>query len=568
MKPSAFAALLIASAAAAFAAHAQLADGPDNPKLVPPAPVNERPLKLSGDPDRPVELVVTLYTPPGSGPFPLAIVNHAAANGRSPADTPRHRYSYLAYYFMSRGYAVALPMMRGYAGSAGQQVNNGCDYGELALQNGRDIAGVITALGSFAQIDTSRVVVAGEGFGGWNSLGAAALNPPGVHGVVDFFGGLNSSGCDERQGGTQEGLTNGARRLGAATSIPSLWFYGDNDKLLPPEAWLPMFKAYTREGGQAELADLGHAMDASQLSQIASFPAWIPRLDGFLAKIGLPSSETYPAYMPLPWPRPTHFAALQDVAAVPEINPTGRELYQKFLGEPFPRVFLIGTGGQAVAANGSFDPYAAALEACRHNHVACSPYAMDNDVVWNPAAPTPVPPTTQFAALSDIQAVPFLNAKGRQAYARFLEQPLPRAFVVAPDGQSATTQGGKDPLGRALALCHANGLDCRPYAVDQQVVWVAGRVPATPPRPAAPHLAPLTDTQAVPWISDKGRATYAHFLTVPSPRAFVIAPGGESVASQGGYDPLARALAVCQKAGLQCQPYAVNNDVVWQKPSE
>ena len=60
----------------ALGAHAQ--DDTDNPLLMPPAPLNEKVLSLPGDPQRPVTLQVTLFTPPGSGPFPLAVVNHGA----------------------------------------------------------------------------------------------------------------------------------------------------------------------------------------------------------------------------------------------------------------------------------------------------------------------------------------------------------------------------------------------------------------------------------------------------------------------------------------------------------
>jgi dienelactone hydrolase len=549
---------------------AQVADGPDNPKMLPPAPLNVRELRLPGDPDRPVTLVVTLYVPPGPGPFPLAVVNHAAANGRSPADTPRHRYSYLAYYFMSRGYAVALPMIRGYAGSGGQQANHGCDFSELALENGRDIAGVITALAPFAQVDTNRVVIAGEGLGGWNTLGAAALNPPGVRGAIDFFGLFGSSGCGPIQGGALAGFTDGARRLGAATTTtPSLWFFGDGDKDMPADLWRPMFKAYTAQGGQAELVDVGTGMSAGQLALIESFRFWVPRVDAFLAKIGMPAQNIYPEYMPLPWPKPSGFAPLEDAAAIPNASAGSQDLYRKFLGARWPRVFAVAPGGQSVLAAGFFDPLAAALGECRAHQLACTPYAVDNDVVYRPEASapaplTPVPPASHFAALQDLNAVPFLAAKGRAAYANFLTQPLPRAFVVAPDGQSATTQGGTDPLGRALALCQSHGLDCRPYAVDNQVVWVSGQVPAQAPRPPASHFAAISDVMAVPYLSEKGRAAYAHFLSVQPPRAFVIAPGGASVAAQGGYDPLSRALATCRRAGLECAPYAVDKDVVWQ----
>jgi len=52
------------------------------------------------------------------------------------------------------------------------------------------------------------------------------------------------------------------------------------------------------------------------------------------------------------------------------------------------------------------------------------------------------------------------------------------------------------------------------------------------------------------------------------PRVFVVAPDGTSVASHGGYDPLARALGLCKKAGRNCLPYAVDESVVWVAPAK
>jgi hypothetical protein len=80
-----------------------------------------------------------------------------------------------------------------------------------------------------------------------------------------------------------------------------------------------------------------------------------------------------------------------------------------------------------------------------------------------------------YAVLNDISAVPWVNAASRELYAKFLTLKPPRAFAVAPGGQAASTQGGYDPLGRALAKCKLNGLTCKPYAVDNSVVW-------TPPK--------------------------------------------------------------------------------------
>ncbi|MEJ0047332.1 MAG: hypothetical protein WDN04_15400 [Rhodospirillales bacterium] len=69
-------------------------DYAQNARAVPPAPLHEAVLHLSGDPARPVDLVVTLYTPDGAGPFPLAVVNHGVNGSKErPADMARHRYN-------------------------------------------------------------------------------------------------------------------------------------------------------------------------------------------------------------------------------------------------------------------------------------------------------------------------------------------------------------------------------------------------------------------------------------------------------------------------------------------
>jgi dienelactone hydrolase len=474
----------------------------------------------------------------------------------------RHRYTYSAYYFLSRGYAVAMPMARGYNASGGQQGNYGCDLGQIAVDNGRDIAGVISDLAAFPQVDATRVVVVGQSFGGWNTLGVGALNPPGVHGTIDFFGGVHSTGCRPTQGDEVTSLVDGARRLGAATTIPSLWFYGQNDSLFPPATWQPMYKAYTREGGQAQLVDVGSFMDDSHqmLSHLESFPIWVPKVDSFLEKIGLPSREIFPEYMPLPKPPPTHFAALADVNAVPWISADGRAVYEQFLAKPLPRVFIIATGGQSEAVSTTFDPLGRGLAECRARGWQCRVYAYDNDVVWSPTAPPPRPPATHFAAIDDVQAVPYLNEQGRAAYAHFLTQPLPRAFALSASGQSVATHGGADPAGRALELCKEHGITCRPYAVDNAVVWVP---PPPVHLPPATGYAKLNDVNAVPWINAKGREAYARFLNLKIPRAFVVATSGASATTQGGYDPLGRALSLCEKAGLTCRAYAVNDQVIW-----
>uniref|UniRef100_UPI001F3D5336 alpha/beta hydrolase family protein n=1 Tax=Paraburkholderia adhaesiva TaxID=2883244 RepID=UPI001F3D5336 len=86
----------------------------------------------SADPD--VRLQTTIIVPDGKGPFPLAVMNHGATSNEPPSQQPRYRFTFSAYYFLSRGYAVALPMMRGYAGSQGILTDGRCDDVRVGLE--------------------------------------------------------------------------------------------------------------------------------------------------------------------------------------------------------------------------------------------------------------------------------------------------------------------------------------------------------------------------------------------------------------------------------------------------
>lgn len=83
----------------------------------------------------------------------------------------------------------------------------------------------------------------------------------------------------------------------------------------------------------------------------------------------------------------------------------------------------------------------------------------------------------------------------------------------------------------------------------------------------ASSAANLRDVQAIPHLDERGRAGYQEFLSAPSPRAFVIAPGGswawraEMPTSEMA---LEAALQDCRRHTEQrCVPYAVDDAVVF-----
>jgi hypothetical protein len=99
-----------------------------------------------------------------------------------------------------------------------------------------------------------------------------------------------------------------------------------------------------------------------------------------------------------------------------------------------------------------------------------------------PAPAVSVTADTDFAKIDDVQAVPLLSPKGREAYVNWLSKPLPRAFVIGPDGSATWTAGAYQPKSaddpadateRALARCEKRvGKPCKVYASDRRVVWV------------------------------------------------------------------------------------------------
>jgi hypothetical protein len=118
-----------------------------------------------------------------------------------------------------------------------------------------------------------------------------------------------------------------------------------------------MFEHYTAAGGHAELVAYGRFGNGSHnmLGSGAALPIWVPRVDVFLASIGLPNTPVHPEYLPGVPLAPSHYAALEDVTALPYIGGQGVVYYQRFLEEPLPRAFAIGLG-IATFYSGGFDP--------------------------------------------------------------------------------------------------------------------------------------------------------------------------------------------------------------------
>lgn len=81
------------------------------------------------------------------------------------------------------------------------------------------------------------------------------------------------------------------------------------------------------------------------------------------------------------------------------------------------------------------------------------------------------PPGSDFAAVSDLQALPLKSWTAQESYKKFLKAKPPRAFAFNSEGDFAYASG-EDVLSRALGFCQKRiGKACSFYAVDDKVVW-------------------------------------------------------------------------------------------------
>ncbi|GHB47344.1 hypothetical protein GCM10007094_40770 [Pseudovibrio japonicus] len=196
-----------------------------------------------------ITLEATVFRPDGDGPFPLAIFTHGA-EPNAPTDGPYDfRPDTAIRWFMSKGYAVAALVRRGYGRSEGQRsVLDGLGWPELLTPH-RERANDINSAAKYFRdqpfVEGNRMVMVGLSAGGNGVLAAASENPKGVQGVIAFVpggGAINRNELEDRD------LTERAfRAFGATNKLPVLWVYPENDQFYSPKLARIFFEAYAAE---------------------------------------------------------------------------------------------------------------------------------------------------------------------------------------------------------------------------------------------------------------------------------------------------------------------------------
>ncbi|MGZ3237111.1 MAG: dienelactone hydrolase family protein [Burkholderiaceae bacterium] len=335
--------------------------------------------KASGNPS--VMLETTIFKPAGTGPFPILILNHGKSLG-NPHLQERARFLVISKEFVKRGYAVVIPMRTGFGKSTGDYIEEECNMTENGNIQAHDLQSVLDYTLKQNWADKSRIIIAGQSYGGLTTMAFGTRNFPGVKGLINFAGGLRTSGDDCDWGSS---LVEAFANYGRTTHVPSIWFYGANDSYFNPTQANKMYDAYVNSGGNAKLVSFGafkkdaHGMSSSR----DGVKIWWPEVETFLQKIGMPTKEIYslPPEMKI---AKTDFASVDNIDAIPYLSKNGRDEYRSFLNKSLPRAFAISPTGAWSWAEDGDEPEQSAIANCNKiSRVPCKLYAIDNDVVWS-----------------------------------------------------------------------------------------------------------------------------------------------------------------------------------------
>ncbi|NWK78371.1 hypothetical protein [Aquitalea sp. LB_tupeE] len=156
------------------------------------------------------------------------------------------------------------------------------------------------------------------------------------------------------------------------------------------------------------------------------------------------------------------------------------------------------------------------------------------------------------------------------------------AIFVSPEpSQSKTSQTRVEVVSKRTFAPNILATNWESVLLDGLATALAGRMtdtaavaastPSSPLQhrdkvPAPSAYASIDDTQAIPYIGDKGRARYPVYLKAATPKAFVINQRGGWRWIANDSDAMRKTLSIClADPGAKCWLYAVDNQVVWQE---
>jgi len=220
---------------------------------------------------------------------PFMILNHGrSASAGDRAATRTGPYAANARYFVSRGFAVFLPVRIGYGASGGPDIEDtgACDaknyppgYEAAAQQS----LAVIAHAKAQPYVDAQRGIVLGQSFGGTTAITLAARGVPGVLAAVNFAGGGGGRPMSHPgQPCHHDRLTRMFAAYGATARIPTLWVYSENDRYWGQDKPREWFSAFLKAGGQGRYVQLPPYKEDGHPSFTGQPQAWKPEFEAFV----------------------------------------------------------------------------------------------------------------------------------------------------------------------------------------------------------------------------------------------------------------------------------------------
>jgi dienelactone hydrolase len=204
-----------------------------------------------------LRLEAIVARPATAGRFPLVVISHGSPRRISEAKKRSLDWAdWIADDFARRGWAAATVFRRGFGNSEGVVADayGTCSdphYRAAGLSTAEDIVQAVSYFQKQLYIDPTRVLLVGVSAGGFGSIAAASIAPPGVVAVVNFAGGRGSTSnnvvCKP------DALIEAYGAFGKTVRVPSLWIYSKNDHFFGPDLARQMFAAFTNSGAPAEL---------------------------------------------------------------------------------------------------------------------------------------------------------------------------------------------------------------------------------------------------------------------------------------------------------------------------
>ncbi|MDE0149227.1 MAG: hypothetical protein OXM58_12730 [Rhodospirillaceae bacterium] len=324
-------------------------------------------------------------TPPGSGPFPLAVVSHGTPTrgGRDALRRLRIRMLLpIAEDFARRGYKAVVFARRGYASSTGPFAES---YGRCsdasqatffhaALEGAKDFGAVIDAFARRPDVDGSTIIAAGHSGGGFAASALAIIPPHGLTGIVNFAGGRGGAGKGENC--SETGFVGAFGEFGKGARVPALWLYSTTDRLFGPELVGRAFEAYAGRGAPVRLDMVGPLWftgNGHMITALGARELWRPRIDDFLNAIGVPN-----------WKRAPDGAAVERVPPPPGLGSGCYNWWHGYLGYGGHKAFATSDDGYCGPSRWHDTverARAAAMRRCERRGSGCRIVSVDGKIV-------------------------------------------------------------------------------------------------------------------------------------------------------------------------------------------